>query len=117
MSDIKKQLEKKGLSFLEYKMNLNFAYIMATVSENYILQAEDILRRGTCYRLDNKQTFQNLKRQTGNLLKKAENLEEEQDEAFYNAVSFIKAIADQLCLKNLTKEDEIKIVSYIKNNF
>ncbi|MCP4987253.1 MAG: hypothetical protein GY928_14740 [Colwellia sp.] len=117
MNNVKEQLEKRGLSFRDYKMNLNFAYMMATVSENYIMQPEDLLRRGTCYRLESKQQFQNIKKHTGNLLKRAENLPDDQDEAFYNAVSFIKAIADEAGLKDLTKEDGIKIVSYIKNNF
>jgi len=116
--NIQQQLEKRGISFFDYKKNLNLSYIFATCAENCYMLADDLLKKGSQYRLTEKQLFTILKRTTKKLLFKAENLKnDEMDEAFYSAVDFIQNLAYILAEKELSEEDEIKIISYIKNNF
>lgn len=115
--NIQESLEKKGLSFIEYTKFLNMSYIFATVSENYHMQADDLLRKGGEYRLENKQLFNSFKNASKKLLIKAENLDEKYDDTFYSAVDFIKKLMDICAEKELSDDDQIKIISYIKNNY
>lgn len=82
-NEIKEAIEKVGLSYDEYMKNVNLAYIFATYAENRYMIAEDILRRTDVFKLLNKQMFTNLKNLTKKLLRRAECLEDNHDQAFY----------------------------------
>jgi len=116
-NEIKEAIEASGHSYDEYMKNVNLSYIFATYAENRYMIAEDILRKTKEFRLTNKQMFSQLKNLTKKLLKRAEGLEEKHDEAFYSAVEFVNKLVHVTAEKELSNDDEIKIISYIRNNF
>lgn len=107
---------KKG-SFKEYRYNLNMAHLMATIADGYAMKADSMLRK-VSYRLENKMLFSGLIRLLSKLLKKVDNMpDDEEADAFFKCSDILTKIADTMATKVITDEDEIKIVSFIKNNF
>lgn len=110
--------EHLGDDFAKYNQNITLANIMAIVAENYALEAENILRKKNVFTLQNKQDYKTLRRQLATLMKRVDNLEEDKrSDALFSASDFAKEVMDTLALKELTKEDNIKIISHIQNNY
>lgn len=114
--DLQKEL---GDNYPKYRKQLNLAYIMVTASDAFAMKADDILRRSGGYKFENKYLFKQLRNLLSKILKPVDNLEcsEERADAFINASVFLQDLVSELTAKSLSKEDEVKILSHIKNNY
>ena len=108
-----------GDNYPKYRKKLNLAYIMVTAADAFIMEADNVLRMSGGYRFENKYLFKQLTKLLSKILKPVDNLEcsEEKADAFINASVFLQDLVSELTAKTLSKEDEVKIISHIKNNY
>ncbi len=74
--------------------------------------------RKTQFTQENKQNYKHVERYLSKILKKAETLpENDKSDALFDASNLVVSIIDTLSTKHLTREDEIKLISHIQNNY
>jgi hypothetical protein len=108
--------KKEGIGKM-YAIKTNLANMYAILADSNIMQADSILRNHSEYKLTTKHLYNRAKVILGQINKKAENLDDKFDEAFYNSVDNIDRVINAMADKVLTESDITKIISYIKNNF
>lgn len=108
--------DKRG-SFEEYRYNLNMAHLTATIADGYAMKADSMLRRIN-YRLENKMLFGQLIKVLTKLLKRVDNMpDDKRSDAFFTCSDVFSKVADEMANKYISKEDEVKLLSFIKNTF
>ena len=125
--DIYKRLEdfEPGLSY-KFKIASNTAHILAKSCEYYSLLAEGILRKPDAnnkgkknyvYKFQLKQDCQEFIKKLKDMMVNIDKLSGDIEDIFHESSETINEIVDVLNTKDISKQDRIKIVSYIKNNF
>lgn len=121
------RVERKQTQFInltpeqrrEFHTKTSIAYQLLFLADAKLCEAEDVLREHGAWCLDIKKLVNG----SQNEVKKITNYIEKQvdqdtnAEHFYNTLNFFDKVLNQLLRSKVDKDDEIKILSYLKNNY
>ena len=117
MNQLEKLFIEKGISYSDYRYNLNMAHLVATMADGYASKADSLLRKVE-YRMENKHLFIRLRSLLNQLLKRVDNMpDNNKSDAFFTCSDMLTKVADKMAEKIINEDDLIKILSFIKNNF
>jgi len=117
MNQLEKLFKEKGISYDDYRYNLNMAHMVATMADGYAMKADSLLRQVE-YRMDNKQLFTRLRSLLNQLLKRVDNMpDDDKSDSFFTCSDILTKVADKMAEKIINEDDLIKLLSFIQNNF
>ena len=117
MNQLEKLFNEKGISYDDYRYNLNMAHLVATMADGYASKADSLLRQ-VQYRMENKHLFTRLRSLLNQLLKRVDNMpDNNKSDAFFKCSDYLTKVADKMGKKHIDDEGLTKLLSFIQNNF
>ena len=104
--------ESEKQLYLDY---LNYAYKLAFLADGYMSQAEDVLYRNGKWQMEAKKKMKAAIKRLDELLEPVD--KKMDDDGFFDDVKFLGKFLDTLRGCEISTDDEIKILSVIKNAY
>lgn len=104
--------EDERILYVEY---VNYAFKLAYLADSYLCKAEDVLHRNGAWRMESKKRMKAAIKRLGEVLDPID--KKMDDDGFYDDVKFLGKLLDTLQGCEINNDDEIKILSVLKNAY
>ena len=113
--NIKQIYQKQGIDPSRVTKYMNLSHIFAQLAENCVCIVDSDLRKYTNYRHEWGPEIGRIRKFLGRVLVRAEKLEGNTENAFFDAVSHFQDISEILTDKHLSEEDYVRIKALLTN--